>query len=135
MEVKRKGNGMRIIPTPFKEYFEGHRDEWGILLAFPEGGRFEMTFTAKRSFDGFYLYPSQAWTSPGDPKAGHVVFRRLKIERGNKATDWSPAPEDTELLIDERVKAAKAELLSEMSQQREALEARIAALEAKASGG
>ena len=135
MEVKRKGNGMRIIPTPFKEYFEGHRDEWGILLAFPEGGRFEMTFTAKRSFDGFYLYPSQAWTSPGDPKAGHVVFRRLKIERGNKATDWSPAPEDTELLIDERVKAAKAELLSEMSQQREALEARIAALEAKASRG
>ena len=99
MEVKRKGNGMRIIPTPFKEYFEGHRDEWGILLAFPEGGRFEMTFTAKRSFDGFYLYPSQAWTSPGDPKAGHVVFRRLKIERGNKATDWSPAPEDTDEAI------------------------------------
>ena len=122
MEVKRKGNGMRIIPTPFKEYFEGHKDEWGMLYTFPEDGRFAMTFTAKRSFDGFYLYPSQAWTSPGDPKAGHVVFRRLKLERGNKASDWSPAPEDTDNAITTLRTSTEATIA--------ALAQRVAALEA-----
>ena len=135
IEVKRKGNGMRIIPTPYKDYFESHKDEWCTLRTFPEDGRFAMTFTTRRAFSGFYLYPNQSWAKPGESYSGHVIFRRLKLERGNKHTDWTPATEDVELIIDERVKAAKEELRSEMSQQREALEARIAALEAKASGG
>ena len=99
MEVKRKGNGMRIIPTPYKGYFEEHKDEWCTLLTFPEGGRFAMTFTVNKSFSGFYLYPNRSWSKPGEPLTGHVIFRRLKLERGNKATDWSPAPEDTDEAI------------------------------------
>lgn len=31
---------------------------------------------------------------------GDVYFKNLKLERGNKATDWTPAPEDTDGKID-----------------------------------
>lgn len=32
--------------------------------------------------------------------ANHLQIRKVKLEYGNKATDWSPAPEDTENAID-----------------------------------
>jgi len=32
--------------------------------------------------------------------AGHLFFTDVKLEKGNKATDWSPAPEDVEDSID-----------------------------------
>ena len=39
-------------------------------------------------------------------KNGNVTFTRLKLEEGNKATAWSPAPEDT----DESINSVKSEL-------------------------
>lgn len=35
---------------------------------------------------------------------------RVKIERGNKATDWTPAPEDQTAYTDSQISAAKAEI-------------------------
>ena len=135
LEVTRQGNGLMLLPTPYEAVYRNRPNERARQMTPHTGGRFSLTFTVTSSFTGFYLYPNRDWTKPGEPSSGAGVFRRLKLERGNKPSDWSPAPEDTELLIDERVEAAKAELRSEMSQQREALEARIAALEVKASGG
>lgn len=34
----------------------------------------------------------------------------IKLEEGNKATDWTPAPEDFEILTDEKISNAKAEI-------------------------
>lgn len=48
--------------------------------------------------------------------ANNLQIRKLKLEKGNKSTDWSPAPEDAERRIT-------------------ALEARVAALEAAAVSG
>ena len=48
--------------------------------------------------------------------ANNLQIRKLKLEKGNKSTDWSPAPEDDERRIT-------------------ALEARVAALEAAAVSG
>ena len=97
MEVKRKGDGLLLIPTPHPEYFKDHQDEWARTRIFPEDGRIVLTFTTRRAFNGFFLYPNYSWMKPGT--AGHVIWRRLKLERGNKATDWTPAPEDTDEAI------------------------------------
>ena len=37
-------------------------------------------------------------------------FKRFKLEKGNKVTDWTPAPEDLEAYTDTQVSAAKAEI-------------------------
>ena len=105
MEVKRKGDGLMLIPTPHPEYFKDHQDEWARTRIFPEDGRIVLTFTTRRAFNGFYLYPNYNWLKPGT--AGHVVFRRLKLERGNKPSDWSLAPEDVDANIESKVKEAK----------------------------
>ena len=34
-----------------------------------------------------------------------VYFRHLKLEKGNKATDWTPAPEDTDIKIESYVES------------------------------
>lgn len=55
---------------------------------------------------GVYFKVSSANSLPGM----WYMFRNLKIEEGNKATDWTPAPEDTQTQIDEH-----AETLSDHS--------------------
>lgn len=105
MEVKRKGDGLMLIPTPYPEYFKDHQDEWARTRIFPEDGRIVLTFTTRRAFNGFYLYPNYNWLKPGT--AGHVVFRRLKLERGNKPSDWTLAPEDVDDKIESKANEAK----------------------------
>lgn len=41
---------------------------------------------------------------------GTLKISNLKIEIGNKATDWSPAPEDIDNNIDTKINSAKAEI-------------------------
>lgn len=43
-------------------------------------------------------------------QSGTVQFRNPKLEYGNKATDWTPAPEDLENYADGAVATAKAEI-------------------------
>ena len=62
---------------------------------------------------GFRIYKTRRL---GDSDQGRYSLSRVMLERGNKPSDWSPAPEDVDTAI-------------------AALEARIAALEAKTSGG
>ena len=62
---------------------------------------------------GFRLYKTRRL---GGSDQGRYSLSRVMLERGNKASDWSPAPEDVDTAI-------------------AALEGRIAALEAKTSGG
>ena len=42
-----------------------------------------------RDVDSLFIYP---WIQ----RNGTVWFTKLKVEKGNKVTDWSPAPEDTD---------------------------------------
>ena len=46
--------------------------------------------------------------------SGELLSRYLKLEKGNKATDWTPAPEDIQAEIDK--KADKTELPTKLSQ-------------------
>lgn len=38
------------------------------------------------------------------------VFSKLKLEKGNKATDWTPAPEDIQAYTDTQIASAKSEI-------------------------
>lgn len=49
------------------------------------------TITAQSQIDGKFNYNFRTDYSDG---TGKIRARRLKLEKGNKATDWSPAPED-----------------------------------------
>lgn len=44
--------------------------------------------------------------------SGTIFIKSLKIERGNKATDWSPAPEDVQESIDATTKLIEKESLA-----------------------
>lgn len=41
---------------------------------------------------------------------GTIIIKSWKIEKGNKVTDWTPAPEDLDVLTEEKISNAKAEI-------------------------
>ena len=56
----------------------------------------------------FFIFNSELSTSrqsqlilrPSSTGYEHIQYRNIKLEKGNKATDWTPAPEDTQNQID-----------------------------------
>ena len=42
------------------------------------------------------LYPQKGYATPTYGTEGEAIFSNFKLERGNKPTDWTPAPEDVE---------------------------------------
>lgn len=48
-------------------------------------------------------------------KAGQYTFSKIKIEKGNKATDWTPAPEDVTSDAQAKADAAKSAAISTAS--------------------
>ncbi|MGY4790548.1 hypothetical protein ACXDFG_07450 [Pediococcus pentosaceus] len=53
-------------------------------------GKIEYTFTAVKDFTQLLVYAG----TMGGTKGNKVTFHHYQLEKGNKATDWSPAPED-----------------------------------------
>ncbi|WP_288646073.1 hypothetical protein [uncultured Pediococcus sp.] len=53
-------------------------------------GKIEYTFTAVKDFPVLLVYAG----TMGGTKGNKVTFHHYQLEKGNKATDWSPAPED-----------------------------------------
>lgn len=53
-------------------------------------GKIEYTFTAVKDFPVLLVYAG----TMGGTKGNEVTFHHYQLEKGNKATDWSPAPED-----------------------------------------
>lgn len=47
--------------------------------------------------------------------ASDIYIKKIKLEKGNKATDWTPAPEDVENYTDNAVSDAKTEITREYS--------------------
>nr|WP_314648876.1 hypothetical protein [uncultured Porphyromonas sp.] len=122
LEVTRQGNGLMLLPTPYNEVFKDHPSERAVQTTPHTGGRFALTFTVTSSFDGFYLYPNRSWAPAGAATSGAGIFRRLKLERGNKPSDWSLAPED----VDDKIDKLRTTTESTIA----ALVQRVAALEA-----
>lgn len=48
--------------------------------------------------------------SAGTTPSNTVSYKEPKMEKGTKSTDWTPAPEDIEILTDEKISSAKSEI-------------------------
>ena len=57
-----------------------------------------------------------------DNVPGTVTYSRIKLERGNKATDWSPAPED---MLDTATASTTYTSKSEFNQAKDSITARV----------
>ena len=76
--------------------------------AFPGGPRFELSGTGTHTFEGSFTVTADHlkndyWSlniRHDYVQSGSISFRMLKVEKGTKATDWSPAPEDLESYAD-----------------------------------
>ena len=66
--------------------------------------RFSHTFTTKQEINENVI----RFLSGTDINGAEVAFAQLKLERGNVATDWIPAPEDLQAEIDAERKAREA---------------------------
>lgn len=76
--------------------------QWYFPIAETTDTTRSLTFTTGNNIAGknvlveFYWYPSA-----GD-RTGSATVNWVKVEEGNKATDWSPAPEDINSAIDKK---------------------------------
>ncbi|MGY3770819.1 hypothetical protein ACWOA4_09395 [Pediococcus pentosaceus] len=81
-------------------------------------GKIEYTFTAVKDFPVLLAYAG----TMGGTKGNKVTFHHYQLERGNKATDWAPAPEDlaTSTEIDQlnnaiKLKANSSDITSQIN--------------------
>lgn len=68
--------------------------------------RYSIEFTASEETTYAIV---QVWSASASQSNAYIAhFRHFKLEKGTKATDWTPAPEDLEKYTDTQVDAAKA---------------------------
>lgn len=58
--------------------------------------KFSRTFTLDSDIENFSIYFLNGHASAGNAR---IKFTRFQLEKGNKATDWTPAPEDIDSAI------------------------------------
>lgn len=81
-------------------------DQWRGVKLTPDWVRYSFVYKANRDFD----YPGKnrivlrVYGTTADTT--DISVRRVKVEKGNKATDWTAAPEDTDGKIDNAQTAA-----------------------------
>ena len=131
LEVTRQGNGLMLLPTPYEAVYKSRPNERARQTTPHTGGRFALTFTVTSSFTGFYLYPNSVWAKPGEPSTGAGIFRRLKLERGNKPSDWTLAPEDVDANIESKAKEAKEHADANLTKANTHTDNAVSALERK----
>lgn len=65
----------------------------GNTIKAGQSGYSRLTFKVPTSFT--------EWNIPiGNGKAAELAYKEFKVEKGTIATDWSPAPEDTQYIVD-----------------------------------
>lgn len=57
---------------------------------------YEGTITLSKPYLGFYIRGKDSDAGTG---TAYVLFKNVKFEKGNRATDWTPAPEDVDSQI------------------------------------
>lgn len=84
------------IGTGIKGNFQ--RDK-GLIVPVEFGKKFALTFTITEN-DIANGYEYFAWRLRNEKQETTIRFKEVKLEKGNVATDWTPAPEDIEAEIE-----------------------------------
>ena len=84
----RRGDGSNAATNDGGYWKEIPANEWTHVSG---------TFTTAANLPDFLLYSTEIYITRLPTTANSVhIFKNLKLEKGNKSTDWSPAPEDIE---------------------------------------
>ena len=94
----RRGDGSNAATNDGGYWKEIPANEWTHVSG---------TFTTVENIPDFSLNSTEIYITrlPATVNSVHI-FKNLKLEKGNKSTDWSPAPED----IEERMSAAELKI-------------------------
>ena len=74
---------------------------------------FKNSFSTPNDLTNFVLLCYTArYTDGSNTEYGQVLYEEVKLEKGNKATDWTPAPEDIESFATDKASTALADAKS-----------------------
>ena len=83
--------------------YESGKTRYSVTTRITEGTEPQNPYAANR----ILIYPNNSYINPSTtPNCGYFTIANIKLERGNVATDWTPAPEDLFVALD----SAKREL-------------------------
>ena len=104
----RRGDGSNAATNDGGYWKEIPANEWTHVSG---------TFTTVENIPDFSLYSTEIYIMrlPTTVNSVHI-FKNLKLEKGNKATDWSPAPEDVEgdvSALEQRMSAAELKITAD----------------------
>lgn len=82
-------------------------------------GRHSITFTTKSNETGIRLYIAS------NKEGSSAKITKAKLEKGNKATDWTPAPEDYTSDLNDKLTQFREETASNINQSAEAIKSSV----------
>ena len=89
--------------------------------------RMEWTFTIPAGTVAVYFnFASSSTTGSYFQNGDYLSISNMKLERGNRATDWTAAPEDTEEELEEKLTAVNARISNEGDSIRQEVQATYA---------
>lgn len=95
-EIKRNKGYIGVLPSlesDFSKFINTPKSFIGIETGNGESGVYMGVIEIESPMSRIYVYPQRQWAKTAD--GGLIDFKWIKLEKGNKATDYTEAPEDT----------------------------------------
>ena len=131
ISVEFEWEGFKASGGDFRIYTQGSVDNsWNLTNIFASG-LFNTTLSDGSrvcektvKYDGHESYNLGFRCNYSDG-TGKIRWRRIKLERGNKATDWTPAPEDYTSDLNDKLTQFREETASDIDQTAEAIKSTV----------
>lgn len=94
-EIKRNKGYIGVLPSlesDYSKFINSPKSFIGIETGNGESGVYMGVIEIESPMSRIYVYPQRRWAKTAD--GGLIDFKWIKLEKGNKATDYTEAPED-----------------------------------------
>ena len=94
-EIKRNKGYIGVLPSlgsDYSKFINSPKSFIGIETGNGERGVYMGVIEIESPMSRIYVYPQRRWAKTAD--GGLIDFKWIKLEKGNKATDYTEAPED-----------------------------------------